>query len=579
MESKTLSPSPDNADAKAAFRKPSNDAANRKYRRRSPVSGSSSSDGSPTREHSSSPIYSRDNPTRDSESWRRNGNRRDLEKDSGRSYRGRSGDSYRNSDRQSSRSSHNYHRRDDYSRHEKHRDDTRRESEHYRSRDPSRGDDKYSRYRSDGSGNRSRDKDKGDGGGRDEKREHRRSLGDYKGDLSPVYGEYLGNRNDSTSRRDVAKRRSKEASNSDPREFDGHKYTKEEKKKFDDQETSRPKDWSDRAPGEQFEDKSAFTSENHEYSAKKPKLESSSTEHGKVSKFSTVADEKLPSSSKQVQELVGKVTSEEAPAKGSEVANDFDAAKIAAMKAAELDGTNATILWYKHPLGISPVEMIKHFPMPVTQIALEEDGNRVDFSSHRALSSFVPQLLSLKHLLTGLLMLLCLAINPVEMIKHFPMPVTQIALEEDGNRVDFSSHRALSSFVPQLLSLKHLLTGLLMLLCLAINCLFNKNLIGTGYMSADQKKKLLWGNKKNTAAEESGHRWDATLFPDRERQEKFNKLMGVKGEVKAAEHKPDNQETSGLQAEKQMEQLQLELEKQYTAGLRRRDGRTVGLGL
>lgn len=444
MDSKTLSPSPDNADAKAAFRKPSNDAANRKYRRRSPVSGSSSSDGSLAREHSSSPIHSRDNPTRDSESWRRNGNRRDLEKDSGRSYRGRSGDSYRNSDRQSSRSSHNYHRRDDYSRHEKLRDDTRRESEHYRSRDPSRGDDKYSRYRSDGSGNRSRDKDKGDGGSQDEKREHRRSLGDYKGDLSPVYGEYLGNRNDSTSRRDGAKHRSKEASNSDPRELDGHKYTKEEKKKFDDRETSRPKDRYDIAPGEQFEDKSAFTSENREYPAKKPKLESSSTDHGKVSKFSTVADVKLPSSSKQVQELVGKVTLEEAPAKGSEAANDFDAAKIAAMKAAEL---------------------------------------------------------------------------------------------------------------------------------------VNKNLIGTGYMSADQKKKLLWGNKKNTAAEESGHRWDATLFPDRERQEKFNKLMGVKGEVKAAEHKPDNQETSGLQAEKQMEQLQLELEKQYTAGLRRRDGRTVGLGL
>ena len=30
----------------------------------------------------------------------------------------------------------------------------------------------------------------------------------------------------------------------------------------------------------------------------------------------------------------------------------------------------------------------------------------------------------------------------------------------------------------------------------------NKNLIGTGYMSTDQKKKLLWGNKKNTTAEE-----------------------------------------------------------------------------
>lgn len=86
-------------------------------------------------------------------------------------------------------------------------------------------------------------------------------------------------------------------------------------------------------------------------------------------------------------------------------------------------------------------------------------------------------------------------------------------------------------------------------------------------MSTDQKKKLLWGNKKSTTAEEvfpsllylndlldplcyllfvsfsfllfalhflnilgnnffqSGHRWDTALFGDRDRQEKFNKLM------------------------------------------------------
>ncbi|KAL0339774.1 UNVERIFIED_CONTAM: hypothetical protein Sradi_4494200 [Sesamum radiatum] len=92
-------------------------------------------------------------------------------------------------------------------------------------------------------------------------------------------------------------------------------------------------------------------------------------------------------------------------------------------------------------------------------------------------------------------------------------------------------------------------------------------------MSTDQKKKLLWGNKKSTAVEESAHRWDTTMFGDRERQEKFNKLMGVKGDAKM-EQKPDNPDV-----EKQREQLQMELEKQYTAGLRRRDGRTVGLGL
>ncbi|KAI4373338.1 hypothetical protein MLD38_011471 [Melastoma candidum] len=110
----------------------------------------------------------------------------------------------------------------------------------------------------------------------------------------------------------------------------------------------------------------------------------------------------------------------------------------------------------------------------------------------------------------------------------------------------------------------------------------NKNLAGgfgaMGYMSTEQKKKLLWGNKKSTATEESGSQWDVSLIADRERQEKFHKLMGVKGEIKA-ESKPNNQDGSSLlRAEKQKE-LQLDLEKQYTAGLRRRDGRTVGLGL
>ncbi|KAK4359639.1 hypothetical protein RND71_021868 [Anisodus tanguticus] len=103
--------------------------------------------------------------------------------------------------------------------------------------------------------------------------------------------------------------------------------------------------------------------------------------------------------------------------------------------------------------------------------------------------------------------------------------------------------------------------------------LVNGNLIGTGIMTTDQKKKLLWGNKKTTTnTEESTHHWDTSLFGDRERQEKFNKLMGVKGEVKT-ENKPVIHD-----AEKQ-EELQMDLEKQYTAGLRRRDGRTVGLGL
>ncbi|CDY27200.1 BnaA09g36020D [Brassica napus] len=114
--------------------------------------------------------------------------------------------------------------------------------------------------------------------------------------------------------------------------------------------------------------------------------------------------------------------------------------------------------------------------------------------------------------------------------------------------------------------------------------LVNKNLVGTGYLTTDQKKKLLWGKKKSTATEEPAHRWDSALVGDRERQEKFNKLMSLRlrwciivgcerGSVVNQEQNP-----SEVQVEKQNE-LQKDLEKQYTAGLRRRDGRTVGLGL
>uniref|UniRef100_A0A0E0BBZ8 Small acidic protein-like domain-containing protein n=1 Tax=Oryza glumipatula TaxID=40148 RepID=A0A0E0BBZ8_9ORYZ len=114
--------------------------------------------------------------------------------------------------------------------------------------------------------------------------------------------------------------------------------------------------------------------------------------------------------------------------------------------------------------------------------------------------------------------------------------------------------------------------------------LVNKNLVGfgvgAGRLSTDQKKKLLWGNKKSNPPESSAH-WDSNLFPDRERQEKFNKLMGVKSSSSsssAQESKVDGKDGSSSDAKKQ-EELDTDLEKHYIAGLRRRDGRTVGLGL
>ncbi|PON39078.1 Lysine-rich nucleolar protein [Parasponia andersonii] len=479
MDTNLQSPQ-DNSDVKTAFRKPTNDAANRKYRRHSPVSRSSS-DGSPKRDLSSSPQFSGEDPGRVYENRsRRKDDGRELDRDLDRSHCGRGSDAYRHSDRQFSRGSHGHFRHDDYIRHEKHVDDEERShqrlhprsgqesrggtySDHYRSRDNLRNGDKYSRDKYDSSGYKSMDKAESgrrhaypedsrrekrtmEKDGQDDRRDFLRSSGDYRGDPMLQHEEFKGQRSDSYSRRDDGRQHSKESYNAEVKDSDGQNLTKGGKKKNVDVETSRGKDRYIREPAEQSGEKSVLGSENQESPAKRHKfnLEKDADSRKKVSKFTTVADVKESGSS---QPEDGKITAQsQAQASVFDIANDINAAKVAAMKAAEM---------------------------------------------------------------------------------------------------------------------------------------VNKNLVGglgTGFMTADQKKKLLWGNKKATATEESGHRWDSTLFSDRERQEKFNKLMGVKGDHKV-DHRPENQGGGDLlQAEKQRE-LQMDLEKQYTAGLRRRDGRTVGLGL
>lgn len=98
-----------------------------------------------------------------------------------------------------------------------------------------------------------------------------------------------------------------------------------------------------------------------------------------------------------------------------------------------------------------------------------------------------------------------------------------------------------------------------------------------GIKSVDEKKKMLWGSKdqQKPVVASGTNRWDTVRFADRDRQDKFQKLMGVKGDAgEGGQGSADNLFTT----EKQ-EELQQDLEKQFTAGLRRRDGRTVGLGL
>ncbi|KAG5570834.1 hypothetical protein H5410_060600, partial [Solanum commersonii] len=488
--------SQENIDSKGAFRKLSNDAVNRKYRRRTPVGGSSSSDGSPARKRSSSPIPSRKDDWRHKDDY--------IDRGSSRNRQDRSGECQRQSDRQSSRSSSNYHKQNDYPRHGRHTDDddrgysklsshshrdsrvdnygnnSRRDNDH-RSRHSPHDTDKHYRDRYGDLGHRSKNQERESSSFKDKdlsidrvgsgRRYNNSSIDDnrsgesdrYKGyrdsrdekghrrsNRSPAYEESRSNRNESNSRKDPQV---------DAMELDGEKYTKEERKNYEDREKI-------------FEDRNVSSSKGRVSPSKKSKF-SGMDESSAQGKDANAADGQLCSNSKQGQDPNNELSLEQG-VKDS----DIDAAKIAAMKAAEL-GWSVQGSWRERTL--------------IFKVSVQVAGGY-----------------------------------------GWTVPA------------DYCGYCRLT---------------------------INRNLIGTGIMTNDQKKKLLWGNKKTTTnIEESTHRWDTSLFGDRDRQEKFNKLMGVKGDV-PTENKPVIHD-----AERQKE-LQMDLEKQYTAGLRRRDGRTVGLGL
>eukprot|EP00897_Mesotaenium_endlicherianum_P007291 jgi/Mesen1/6590/ME000338S05769 len=115
--------------------------------------------------------------------------------------------------------------------------------------------------------------------------------------------------------------------------------------------------------------------------------------------------------------------------------------------------------------------------------------------------------------------------------------------------------------------------------------LVNRNLGVAGCMTAEEKKKMLWGSKKAAVEQEPAaavgvNRWDTVHFSDRGREEKFQKLMGVKSILESS---PEVDAKCGgapeLFTEDKQRRLQDDLEKQFEVGLKRRDGRTVGLGL
>ncbi|XP_040862087.1 pre-mRNA-splicing factor 38B isoform X13 [Glycine max] len=438
---------PSNSDTKNSFRKPSGDAANRNYQHRSPVDRSPSPDAS-RHGHSSSPNPVRENSARVSHHSRKYDDR-EHDQQYGRNHYGRSSDSLRHSDRQSFKSSFGHSRYDKYANEDRYRerllsrsghesrDDHVREESDSRPKNYQCSVDKYSHDKYDRSDHRSKEKRRDtysehqkykdmdssyeksasskrhalydevereghsrDWDGQNERRDSRRSSGDYRSDQ----------RDESGPQRDSGKFSLKEAYKSEQKESNDQNLPWEEKRKHDDTEIRKGKDWKTRKAGEQcaIEDK--------ESSGKKLKLFDPDKDDNYrkdgiayiffvlmvdmictiigdycITSFScTEADESKTSSSnlshKSKEDLWAVKSS------GFDGDNDLDAAKIAAMRAAEL---------------------------------------------------------------------------------------------------------------------------------------VNRNLVGPGCLTTDQKKKLLWGGKKSTPTEESGHRWDTGMFSDRERQEKFNKLMVV----------------------------------------------------
>ncbi|CAN0890587.1 hypothetical protein LINGRAHAP2_LOCUS16521 [Linum grandiflorum] len=452
MDSKRQSSPPNAAETKATFRRPSNDVGGRKYRRHSPDNQSPEHPDNPKSYHRASPIFSRGEPAKVSD-------RREQWKDQERKYDSdqlvKGGDSYKQVDGRPPKNPHPYSKHDDYGRVEKYADEDRRnqkressgaahpdrariDRDNGRARDSSRNAEKYSRDRDTSrskekesySDDRHKYKDKHmspdrhvskkptnsnyedldsdrhrGGSKRDEGRDYRRNS-DYKSERTDYCEEARGFVRESSSfRRDNEKyHRSRESHKSNPREIE-----RQREKKDDDYETDRDKHTSSRAAGH------AEKSEPQQSEAKRPKL------FGSDHDVDQSRDGEKQSSSPKHVTSAGNI----AVGNSSEVTNDLNAAKVAAMKAAELGKS--------YPSFFSLVLLISY---PVKN----------------------------PHISVG------------------------------------------TSFT------------------------VNKNLVGGSFMSTEQKKKLLWGSKKSTTAaavEPSGHRWDTTVFGDRERQEKFNKLMSL----------------------------------------------------
>lgn len=101
------------------------------------------------------------------------------------------------------------------------------------------------------------------------------------------------------------------------------------------------------------------------------------------------------------------------------------------------------------------------------------------------------------------------------------------------------------------------------------------------YAEQEQKRKLLWGGKKESKEEPKTTclgTWKGAKFDDNKQSEKFRKLMGMKGNV--AEQAGEGSSTSGTEeVTKKQEELYKNLERQYEISrMQTHTGKGIGLG-
>ncbi|KAG1334235.1 arginine/serine-rich coiled-coil protein 2 [Cocos nucifera] len=466
MDPALRAPSPDKSNVKASFRRPSNDAANRKYRRHSPLgdSDSDSSGGSPKRERSRSLVHSKEDHSKISDDQRRMDGGRELERGSNRYRSSREHDSNRHSDRHSFGSSHDFHRHDDYGRHRRHADeDERNYHRSSRSGRELRDETRSDRMRRDSVSDRYRDSWRDiDTHSREkyENVEHRIKRKERESDAQEHYR--YGDKD-----YDKAVTGSRQINSSRDYGKSGERDRQKDRETRDDRRDHH------KSPGNYKNDHSSLHDVRGCVKDSAPGRDSGSLRLKETQK----------SGNKEVDGQEDLMQRKHSNREGDKYKEKY---KKEPEEGRQNEDRSLSSYWErdrKYEQHLDKSSNVRQ-NSSATRLKLgNSEGNAVDEKPSSSLKQVKE-------------------IDEKETSEHTSSITNQAGDGSDLNAAKVAAMKAAE--------------------------LVNKNLVGVGYLSTDQKKKLLWGNKKNSSSEETANRWDLNLFSDRERQEKFNKLMSLR---------------------------------------------------